>query len=53
MLNQVTPLQMLFMVAIQLWVVIIFPVIVFRKLDYLKELIESQFEEENSDQSQV
>ncbi len=53
MLNQITPLQMFFMFAVQLWVVVIFPVIVFRKLNYLKELIESQFEQENNDEPQA
>ncbi len=53
MLNQITPLQMFFMFAIQIWVVVIFPVIVFRKLNYLTKLIESQFEEENTDETQA
>jgi hypothetical protein len=46
MLGQITPVQMFFMFAIQLWVVVIFPVMVFRKLNYLTELVESQFEDE-------
>ena len=46
MLGQITPLQMVVMFAIQLWVVVIFPVMVFRKLNYLTELVESQFKEE-------
>lgn len=46
MLGQITPVQMFVMFAIQLWVVVIFPVMVFRKLNYLTELVESQFEEE-------
>ena len=46
MLGQITPIQMAVMFAIQLWVVVIFPVMVFRKLNYLTELVESQFEEE-------
>lgn len=46
MLGQLTPLQMFVMFAIQLWIVVIFPVIVFRKINYLTELVESQFEEE-------
>ena len=46
MLSQVTPLQMFFMFVIQLWVVVIFPIMVIRKINYLTELVESQFEEE-------
>ena len=46
MLGQISPVQMFFMFAIQLWVVVIFPVMVFRKLSYLTELVESQFEDE-------
>ena len=46
MLGQITPVQMVVMFAIQLWVVVIFPIMVFRKLNYLTELLESQFEEE-------
>lgn len=46
MLGQITPMQMFFMFAIQFWVVVIFPVMVFRKLNYLTELVESQFEDE-------
>lgn len=48
MFNQITPVQLFFMFAVQLWVLVIFPVMVFRKLNYLTELIKSQFEEENS-----
>ena len=46
MLGQISPMQMIIMFAIQLWVVVIFPIMVFRKLNYLTELVESQFEEE-------
>lgn len=49
MLGQISPVQMFFMFAIQLWVVVIFPVIVLRKLKYLTELVESQFEEETEE----
>jgi len=49
MLGQISPIQMIVMFAIQLWVVVIFPIIVFRKLNYLTELVESQFEEETEE----
>ena len=49
MLGQITPMQMFFMFAIQIWVVVIFLVMVFRKLNYLTELVESQFEDEVED----
>lgn len=49
MLSQVSPLQMLIMSIIQIWVVIIFPVIVIRKINYLTALVESQFEEESEE----
>lgn len=51
MLSQVTPLQMIVMFVIQIWVVVIFPVIVIRKLNYLSELVESQFEEEPTEEN--
>ncbi len=53
MLSQITPVQMFFMFAIQIWVVVIFPVIVFRKLNYLTQLVESQFEDENIDEAKA
>lgn len=46
MLGQISPLQMVVMFVIQLWVVVVFPILVFRKLNYLTELVESQFEDE-------
>ena len=49
MLSQISPVQMFFMFAIQIWVVVIFPIMVFRKLNYLTELVESQFAEETNE----
>lgn len=49
MLSQMSGTQLFFMVLIQLWTIVIFPVIVIRKLNYLTELIESQFEDEESE----
>ena len=46
MLNQISPVQMVVMFVIQLWLVVVFPIMVFRKLNYLTELVESQFEDE-------
>lgn len=46
MLGQITPTQIFIMFAMQLWVLVIFPFLVFRKLNYLTELVESQFEDE-------
>lgn len=46
MLNHVSTPQLIVMFLIQLWVVVIFPYIVLRKLNYLTELVESQFEQD-------
>jgi hypothetical protein len=37
------------MFVIQLWVVVIFPIFVIRKINYLTQLVESQFEEETEE----
>ncbi len=49
MLSQISPLQMFFMFVIQLWVVVIFPIVVIRKINYLTQLVESQFEGETEE----
>ena len=49
MLSQITPVQLFFMFAIQIWSVVIFPIIVIRKMNYLTELLESQFEEDTKE----
>lgn len=45
MLSGVSPMQLFVMFLIQLWVVVVFPIIVIRKINYLTALVESQFEE--------
>ncbi len=51
MMNQMSPLQMFGVIASQLWLYVIFPVMVFRKINYLTQLVESQFEEETDETS--
>lgn len=48
------PVQMLLLLLQSAWVTIIFPFIVIRKLNYMTELLESQFpSEEAPDQSAI
>jgi Na+/H+-dicarboxylate symporter len=42
---QLTPLQTIFIFAMQLWIFVIFPVIVIRKLNYMTSLLEAQFDQ--------
>ena len=42
-LLQMTPLQLSIALAINIWMFVIFPVIVIRKLNYLTEILESQY----------
>jgi len=49
MLGSISPMQMFVMFIIQLWSVVIFPIIVIRKINYLTSLVESQFEEDTSE----
>ena len=49
MLGQISPIQMFIMFVVQIWVVVIFPIMVLRKINYLTELVESQFEEETTE----
>ena len=41
-----TPGQLILAMALQAWTLVIFPVIVIRKLNYLTALVESFYEEE-------
>ena len=44
-----SPLQAFLVVAIQIWLFVIFPVIVIRKINYITELLEAQFDEDQAD----
>ena len=44
-----SPLQTFFVLALNAWIVIIFPVIVIRKINYLTELLESQLSDDNTE----
>jgi len=44
----VSPLQIFLSVAFQAWI-IIFPILILKKLNYLIELLQAQFEDENKD----
>ena len=46
-----TPAQAILMLGLQVWIFVIFPVIVIRKLNYLTRLVESQFEEDSNQES--
>ena len=49
-LNQLTPLQTLFVLGLHAWIFVIFPLLVLKKLNYMTDLLESQFEDENQEQ---
>lgn len=44
-----TPLQSLLIIALNIWIFVIFPTIVIKKLNYMTDLLESHFY--NSDES--
>ena len=43
-----SPTQVIVILGLQVWIFIVFPVIVIRKINYLTRLVESQFEQEDS-----
>jgi len=45
-----SPVQTIFLLFIYAWTVVIFPVVVIRKLNYIAELLESQFQDEPPEQ---
>jgi hypothetical protein len=44
----VSPLQMILSVAFQAWI-IIFPILIIKKLNYLTQLLQAQFEDEEKE----
>ena len=44
----ITPLQALLSLAFQAWI-IIFPLLIIKKLNYVIELLQAQFEDENNE----
>ena len=46
----VSPIQVLLALSFQIWI-IVFPIIIIRKLNYLTELIRAQFETEGENPS--
>lgn len=46
---QLTPVSLLIGFVIQVWLVVIFPVLVLKKLNLLISLVEAQFESEEED----
>jgi len=51
-LLQMTPLQLAVGLAINVWMFVIFPVIIIRKLNYMTQILEAQYySEENPDDS--
>ena len=44
-----TPVQAILVLLLEAWVIVIFPLLVIRKLNYLTELIESQVENDSPD----
>lgn len=41
-----TPLQSFFVLALNAWIFVVFPVLVLKKLNYMTALLESQFDDE-------
>ena len=51
-LLQMTPLQFAIALAINIWMFVIFPVLVIRKLNYMTQILEAQYyRDENQDVS--
>lgn len=49
---QMTPLQLAIALAIHIWMFVIFPVLVIRKLNYMTRILEAQYyRDENQDAS--
>lgn len=48
-LNNLSPAQMFLGMALNIWIFIIFPVLVIRKLNYMTYILESQFYSEEKD----
>jgi hypothetical protein len=48
-LLNLSPVQIFFALALNAWMFVIFPIIVLRKINYMTELLEAQFEQ--NDQS--
>ncbi len=44
----ISPLQMILSVAFQAWI-IIFPILIIKKLNYLTELLQAQFEDDEKE----
>ena len=47
-----TPLQSLFVLALNVWIFAIFPMLVIRKLNYLTAMMEAQFTDEEQDEQE-
>ena len=44
-----TPIQSFLVLALNVWIFVIFPVIVIKKLNYLTAVIESQFDQDQQE----
>ncbi len=44
-----TPTQTFFFLALNAWIFVIFPVIVIKKLNYMTDILESQYYQEDSE----
>ncbi|MFP4472244.1 MAG: hypothetical protein ACLFPX_00030 [Candidatus Omnitrophota bacterium] len=44
-----TPLQQVVILMINVWMFAIFPILVLKKLNYISDLLEAQFEDEEGD----
>ena len=42
-LLQMTPIQVAIALAVQIWMFVIFPVIIIRKLNYMTQILEAQY----------
>ena len=46
---QLTPVQTVFILVIQIWIFVIFPVLVLRKLNYMTSLLEARYYEDQDE----
>jgi len=44
-----TPMQSLLMLALNAWILVIFPIIVIKKLNYMTNLMEAQLDQEDQE----
>ncbi len=48
-LLQLTPAQQLFILAVQVWIVVLFPWLLLTKLNHISQLLEMQFQDDDDE----